>query len=615
MLVPLDGSDQYFRGPRNWRSNFLGYEPLLENVSTVSQYEVVEQTRFNLINFQYDTFQPHLWAENPGGSYATAVEGTLGRYYGSYAKGQGFFVSAQPNDTTTGMYRFHALRLNSSASCTKVEPTSRDSICSSEPAFAASWASDNVTIEICAPGKVGVSPWNVATKDAQTITEELFISFVSARRYIDVTLHCVARSTLGYFELGNNFNNLNRSSLLPTFPSDTTSFDDRHAPRRTHVYTDWSDEYNVATRDPSAPTLPGPLMISTLALFGNSSFFKVLVNSNSSTVNGAIQALCTLKPFPFRRVDRSILPDCTYIQDASLTLLDLVYNLISRIEAYPQETLEVPMFFANEAVLSAAVNGYSPLSSGGSLGEIWTSPGVELRYPSVSLVGMIIVSILMGAQGLIIILLLVYLYHVPAWTETLDALAIARITTQIKDGDAIRRLGLRHLTFNDAKPLLGVEAMVGAIEPLHELTEIRAGTPRQPTVTSAGHSGHTAIERNTTPTEQGGETSAVTYDLNVSRQEFNGLGHEDRPPSPPSPLSQMSFAPPAIPMPPDPGAEDDLSQLPPAYAPRNTNADEVIRAVQLPTYSSLPELLHVGALGVITARTGRRWRTSATAAR
>lgn len=145
-----------------------------------------------------------------------------------------FFVSAVPRDTTTGVLRQHAMRMNSSAECADISQDEFPSQCGGDLPFSTSYDAGNETqIRICVPGNHMQSPWSL-TRDRQDIEEEMFIDFTS---YVDpdtrsgaagvfrgrnFTAHCTTKSTRGYFELANYRNNFTAQPLMDKWPDKET---------------------------------------------------------------------------------------------------------------------------------------------------------------------------------------------------------------------------------------------------------------------------------------------------------------------------------------------------------------------------------------------------------
>jgi hypothetical protein len=89
---------------------------------------------------------------------------------------------------------------------------------------------------------------------------------------------------------------------------------------------------------------------------------------------------------------------------------------------------------------------------------IYTSPGLALVKPSKTLAGTIIVSVVIAMQLVGLGILMWYIYSVPTWTTSLDALAVARIGREVAEGE-IPPLG--PVSEEDVKKMREVDALVG----------------------------------------------------------------------------------------------------------------------------------------------------------
>jgi hypothetical protein len=135
--------------------------------------------------------------------------------------GSRFFV------TTTGILREYAMRLDSPVACSKIERTSFPTSYAGEEPFTASFEmTDDISVRICVPGKLGVLPWTL-TRNRQDIVEEIYLDMWDAYKYraadsdgddTNVTVHCEVKTTRGYFELGNLRNNGTYGPLLQDWP-------------------------------------------------------------------------------------------------------------------------------------------------------------------------------------------------------------------------------------------------------------------------------------------------------------------------------------------------------------------------------------------------------------
>ncbi|TDZ39112.1 hypothetical protein C8035_v005705 [Colletotrichum spinosum] len=355
----------------------------------------------------HDDLQPHLWPERE-----QADTRFLSRYYenrlNSFMDGslETFFVSAIPYGTLTGALRSHAMRLNSSVTCTHTDKYPDP--CPGDRPFVKTFSrGSDLKARVCVPGDYSKVPWTTS-RDRQDIKEEMWItrnSTPSATSYIDYTLYCEVSSTRGYFELGNEHNSFTPGPLLDKWPSveelerefsDYASSDAQRAGRADKdLYPmRMSPSYEVAdTRTWRAsnwfgtrelPT-PGPLMTAALSIFGNGSFFHAATQAVEEDYDEVARALCA------------------------------------------KRLLGTAVFLANEALLtSTASEGWRSAAR-----EVYSSPGTTVMKPKKTTTGIVVVSVLIGLQVACLVALVYYTCSVPTWTAKLDAFAMAQVGAQL----------------------------------------------------------------------------------------------------------------------------------------------------------------------------------------
>lgn len=226
---------------------------------------------------------------------------------------QTYFVAAIPNNTVTGILREHAIRLNSSVTCESIATESFPVQCEGSRPFVTSYnRTDDMSLKICVPGDSTVFPWSLS-RDRQDIEERLFIQakvyyiddVQRLGEYTNWTTHCTAKTTRGYFELGNVRNGFQAGLLLDKWPDIATlkknlndylnsmqgyRYDNNNMPSTVDTYEDapfgTAGHRGVNGTSPFTPwdvPTPGPLMTSALAMFGNESFFYVAANSSEQS--------------------------------------------------------------------------------------------------------------------------------------------------------------------------------------------------------------------------------------------------------------------------------------------------------------------------------------------
>lgn len=178
----------------------------------VDQRLAVEKTRHALISTLPIEWRARAWNDLYGG------------------EDHPYFASAVPRDTTTGLFRQHALRMNSSAWCNSVVWAEFPTYCAGGERpyrLETTYDNANLTVKVCMPETVSALPggdtWRPTGRDGsrQELSETLWIDVTSPlypdgdrRMYNRSTLKCTANTTLGYFELGNHFNGGQPGPLL-----------------------------------------------------------------------------------------------------------------------------------------------------------------------------------------------------------------------------------------------------------------------------------------------------------------------------------------------------------------------------------------------------------------
>lgn len=252
--------------------------------------------------------------------------------------------------------------------------------------------------------------------------------------------------------------------------------------------------------------IPGPLMTSALALFGNGSWLKTAAQHVSNySYNGTHQTgdyfdenpswQLFWRGLPFSNLwtpgngynelvwkDRDFVSQCGYLEermfdDIRITNHDLFETTQQFFAAFApgfnggknqtldtaQSLLEIAMFVANRAF----VTWLSPDSSRNTLDildgrHIYTSPGAAVPKPVLSKSSIIIMSLLIGLQLLGLGYLIYYLYRVPSWSNQLDAMAMARIGASLHHQGVPPAIG--PVSKQDLNVLHTVGGLIGIVE-------------------------------------------------------------------------------------------------------------------------------------------------------
>lgn len=96
---------------------------------------------------------------------------------------------------------------------------------------------------------------------------------------------------------------------------------------------------------------------------------------------------------------------------------------------------------------------------------IYEGSGRTIQRPTASLAGLIVISVLVLLQLLGLIYLAWYIYCVPTWTDMLDALAIARITSSLDKGHVPAIGSMNH---RDLDRLSKMDGLVGVVDRVDE---------------------------------------------------------------------------------------------------------------------------------------------------
>ncbi|KAH7091064.1 hypothetical protein FB567DRAFT_263880 [Paraphoma chrysanthemicola] len=485
----------------------LGFDPEPYDLATIPEDIVVQDVMGSLADLNRYEIPTNLWPDFGGEvplrvDFSTSITSSM---LGPWMRpSSDYFVSALLNGSTTGVLRHRAMRLNSTVLCREIAQSEFPSQCSGEGPFSASFTrGEQLAVRVCLPGRRGFYPWQL-TRNRQSIAEDMYIDVAVVNSNISsFTRRCTARTTRGYFELGNYRNGFMHGNLMERFEEP-----DRYA--KNSKYNDWlsiywrdGNEFSQYTRwfkgrwrRPSAedkltdipkwpepqflqeawPTIPGssnpnrtmsgPLMTAIVAMFGERSLLAAVNSSSNAT--SAFSQLCQSGRLPFATFDnyRSHGRACANTTDAAAddaitsimtNFMNLTFNRSESSRESRDQHLEASVFLANRAMLLRTVQNTQEFTAR----TIRTAPGTYIQRPTITTAGMIVVSILVLFQLIGLAYLVWYIYQVPTWTAMLDALAIARITNSLDKGD-IPAIG--SLTEKDLRRLGELNGSVGIVE-------------------------------------------------------------------------------------------------------------------------------------------------------
>ncbi|KAF5243001.1 hypothetical protein FANTH_8406 [Fusarium anthophilum] len=198
------------------------------------QDAVVKKTSQILLSSTNSDIQPNLWSDEAllekDPNYYTDNRRTFDWYYleSSYDKvKRPYYASSVPNGTATGVYRHHAARMDSTASCYLTKSFPKE--CKGDKPFAPSFYEGWLNVDICAEGSYDTVAWNT-NRNEQEHKETLSLSmkwdipedqdssgqFCNNDSYV---LRCDSVSRRGCFQLPNSANGRNPGPLRDKWPS------------------------------------------------------------------------------------------------------------------------------------------------------------------------------------------------------------------------------------------------------------------------------------------------------------------------------------------------------------------------------------------------------------
>lgn len=224
----------------------------------------------------------------------------------------------------------------------------------------------------------------------------------------------------------------------------------------------------------------GPLRATAEALFGQGSYpqavFEVLretfpsshipdnFTDDNDNMKAVTRSVCSIDtplgawqlPYNFHNEEfdawyPSIYKACT-LKKLPHTVFRMAQGLRHRTVA--QSTLGVGMYLSNSAVLLDA-------ASNDAARTIYNLTGTDFVAPQYSLGATVVLSIIIGIQIMLLVLIVSYIYSSPTWTDTLDAFALLRIGAQLNSSVDLPPLG--RTTRDELARLDNLDGMVGAV--------------------------------------------------------------------------------------------------------------------------------------------------------
>lgn len=209
-------------------SGIRAYEPTPFTMSSyLNPWYVTESVMDLTLSTAPSDNQLNLWIENGNNSAPTAFSA----FYTLDDQGlqQSFvqpttFTTAFPVGTHTRVLQVPGLRIRSTVDCKNISASAFPTECSGPRPFNTTYSpqgdedeSPTFQFRLCAPGEFGYLPWK-NTIDKQNISEKLFMDYQAGDTRDSFTYHCVANSTMGYFELPNQWNDHKAGDVFDVMP-------------------------------------------------------------------------------------------------------------------------------------------------------------------------------------------------------------------------------------------------------------------------------------------------------------------------------------------------------------------------------------------------------------
>lgn len=387
--------------------------------SSSASYSVgkdVLQVRDALNKANIYTYQPNLWSNNSGVQFLTLNDMSSQTFY-----------SQVPSGFNTGLVRQFAPRVNSTATYETIEASQFPVNCgSSSGAFYAEYSGSysrystfSWGVIACMPGNMTESPWRTE-RNRQEFSEVLYLNVTQDDYFSAAALYRITvNTTAGFFELPNYMNQGVPGPLLDQDPVDLC---DQHCLKQLHTY--YSGGYHrrdestagstlkAASLDPISTQHKGPLLSSAMATFGPGSFIDTFMAIAATLEEGKVtdeslsnfRSMCITNPILTNLLGTSS-PECMSIDSSpSGTWYPPGSQIAEWIRVFEQAADSIPHVFTAAAFLA----NKEFLSGQGGGWYIHQDLGTDMDLPSISRVGIIVVSILMGLYLLPLLVLSLY---------------------------------------------------------------------------------------------------------------------------------------------------------------------------------------------------------------
>jgi hypothetical protein len=378
-----------------------------------------------------------------------------------------------PNNYNTGTYRIIAPRYNSSTTSELVPVDEFPSNCSSTPVYFYTSLNyteppgledpydepiDPVQIQVCMPANMTGSPWS-ASNARQEITETLYIhvntSYLALREgngILDNTYKITMTTMTGWFELPNLWNKGVPGPIIenPNVTCETSAgcidaADPAMAASATFhdIIYKRSDDNELGEELASSTDLLGPLGTIAVALFGPGSWFDTqqllfpdFTNYNETGWAYYLDSVDnTYERYPLVSLTKTVY----YGFGTGVPLYDwLNLFIVEGHNTTLPQSLTRASFYAVKALLQTNEYEYAYLN-GVSRDNFET-----VVMPSISLAGIIVVSVLMALYLIPLLALAAYAGLSKSWTVRLDSFVMLRMGAAIGQRDLPMQFG-KHL--------------------------------------------------------------------------------------------------------------------------------------------------------------------------
>lgn len=193
---------------------------------------------------------------------------------------------------------------------------------------------------------------------------------------------------------------------------------------------------------------PGPLAISSVALFGNESFFAASKRASALNTTAALESMCQGYRWPFGvntnlnqfgahgtqcpdLMEDGLASAASTVANPGWTVTEELLNWFQNFgsgpdDAYALAALQFATFYASDALLTQAASADEEGRT------IYASDGRPTQRPIMALPSLIILSVLLAVETYLLLRIAYYAWRTPTWTSTFKALTVAQLANAMK---------------------------------------------------------------------------------------------------------------------------------------------------------------------------------------